>query len=157
VDADEFSELAFFRAIQESGARALLIGRRALIALGLPVSTVDYDFWLHRDDIEHFNAALVPLDFAASQTPEGARARCRYVLDNSEHVDVLVARQVTTQDGEQVSFESVWDARERLELSSEVSVNVPSLDDLIRTKRFGGRARDLQDIRLLEALRRRRP
>jgi len=30
---------------------------------------------------------------------------------------------------------------------------LPALDDLILTKRFGGRPRDLEDIRLLEALR----
>ena len=30
---------------------------------------------------------------------------------------------------------------------------VPALDDLILTKRFGGRPKDLEDIRLLEALR----
>lgn len=48
----EFDEAEFFRAIAESGARALLIGRRALVALGIPVLTADYDFWLHIDDIE---------------------------------------------------------------------------------------------------------
>ena len=41
-----FDEIAMFRAIAESGARALLIGRQALIALGMPVMTADYDFWL---------------------------------------------------------------------------------------------------------------
>jgi len=35
--AGEFDESTFFRAIHESGARALLIGRRALVLLGLPV------------------------------------------------------------------------------------------------------------------------
>ncbi len=33
------------------------------------------------------------------------------------------------------------------------AVAVPALDDLILTKRFGGRPKDLEDIRLLEALR----
>ena len=42
----EFDEVEFFRAIAASGARALLIGRRALVALGIPVLTADYDFWL---------------------------------------------------------------------------------------------------------------
>ena len=32
------------------------------------------------------------------------------------------------------------------------SLAVPTLDDLILTKRFGGRPKDLEDIRLLEAL-----
>ena len=42
-----FDEISFFSAIAASGARALLIGRRALVVLGLPVLTADYDFWLH--------------------------------------------------------------------------------------------------------------
>ncbi len=36
---NRFDEVAFFKAIAESGARALLIGRRALVLLGLPVLT----------------------------------------------------------------------------------------------------------------------
>ena len=43
-------EIAFFGAIARSGVRALLMGRRALVVLGLPVLTADYDFWI---DIEH--------------------------------------------------------------------------------------------------------
>jgi hypothetical protein len=34
-----------------------------------------------------------------------------------------------------------------------VTITVPSLEDLILTKRFGGRPKDLEDIRLLETLR----
>jgi hypothetical protein len=41
VQASQLDEIAFFRAVANSGARALLIGRRALIALGLPVMTRD--------------------------------------------------------------------------------------------------------------------
>jgi hypothetical protein len=41
VQATAFDELAVFRAIADSGARALLIGRQALIALGMPVMTSD--------------------------------------------------------------------------------------------------------------------
>jgi hypothetical protein len=51
MEASHFSEEEFFRAITGSAARAMLIGRRALIALGLPLMTSDYDFWLHPDDI----------------------------------------------------------------------------------------------------------
>lgn len=50
----EFDEALFFRAIHESGARALLIGRRALVLLGLPVLTADYDFGLAIDDGDVF-------------------------------------------------------------------------------------------------------
>ncbi len=130
MQGSEFDEAAFFRAIAASGARALLIGRRALVALGIPVLTADYDFWLHIDDIAAFNAAVDAQGLLPSRTPEEARGRGRYVLENDERVDVLVARTVPTVDGVRVAFH-----------------------DLILTKRFGGRPKDLEDIRLLEALR----
>jgi hypothetical protein len=37
VEGREFTEERFFAAIAESGARVLLIGRRAMVALGIPV------------------------------------------------------------------------------------------------------------------------
>jgi hypothetical protein len=47
VQAGAFDEAAFFRAIADSEVRALLIGRRARIALGMPVMTADHDIrWL---------------------------------------------------------------------------------------------------------------
>jgi hypothetical protein len=60
VDAEEFEEDAFFEAVAASGVRALLIGRRALIALGFPVQTSDYDFWIDIDQIAAFNATAEP-------------------------------------------------------------------------------------------------
>jgi len=153
VQASEFDEAEFFRAIAASGARALLIGRRALIALGVPVLTADYDFWIHIEDIALFNAAVEGQGLVPSRTPEEARGRGRYVLENDERVDVVVARTVPTADGIRVAFEDVWSRRRALEVAPGIALGVPSLDDLILTKRFGGRPKDLEDIRLLEALR----
>ena len=153
MQGSEFDETEFFRAIAASGARALLIGRRALVALGIPVLTADYDFWLHTDDIAAFNEAVEPQGLIPTRTPDEARGRGRYVLENDERVDVLVARTVPTVDGVRVSFEDVWSRRRPLEVAPGIAVAVPALDDLILTKRFGGRPKDLEDIRLLEALR----
>jgi hypothetical protein len=157
VQGYEFDEAELFRAIAVSGARALLIGRRALIALGIPVLTADYDFWLHIDDIAAFNAAVEPQSLLPSRAPEEARARGRYVLENAERIDVLVARAVPTVDGVRVSFEDVWTRRQALDVAPGIALAVPALDDLILTKRFGGRPKDLEDIRLLEALRKEQP
>ncbi len=153
MQGSEFDEAEFFRAIAASAARALLIGRRALVALGIPVLTADYDFWLHIDDIAAFNAAVEAQGLLPGRTPEDARGRGRYVLENDERVDVLVARTVPTVDGIQVAFDEVWPRRRALEVAPGVTLAVPELDDLILTKRFGGRPKDLEDIRLLEALR----
>jgi hypothetical protein len=111
VEGSEFDELQFFCRVAESGARALLIGRRALVALGIPVLTADYDFWVHPEDVATINPAAEPFGLVPTRTPEQARQAGRYSLENDEHVDVIA------------------------------------------TKRFAARPKDLEDIRLLEALR----
>jgi hypothetical protein len=153
VEGTYFDEPAFFRAIGESGARALLIGRRALVALGLPVLTADYDFWVHPDDVASFNAAAAPFGLVPTHAPEAVKARGRYVLENDEHMDIIAARFVTTADGQQILFDDLWRRRVTLPLSDEASLVIPCLDDLIATKRLGQRPKDLEDIRLLQALR----
>lgn len=152
MPASAFDELTLFRAIADSGARAVLIGRRALIALGLPVMTRDYDFWIDANDAATFNAALRPLELYHTRTPEEARLNGRYVIVGDEHVDVLVARAVGTVDGQILQFEDVWQRRVYLEFPEGVRVAVPALEDLIATKRFGARPRDADDIRWLEQL-----
>lgn len=148
----EFDELRFFEAIQNSRARALLIGRRALVLIGLPVLTADYDFWIAGDDIAAFNASCDAFELRPTVEPADARRRGRYVLQNDEHVDVLVARSIPTTDGVEVRFEDVWSRRVGLNLGPGVDVQIPSVEDLILTKRFAARPKDLEDIRLLRIL-----
>jgi hypothetical protein len=154
VQASDFDEEGFFRSLHAARVRALLIGRKALVVLGLPLLTADYDFWLHREDIEPFNGAVEPFGLYPSHGPEEARRRGRYVLENDERVDVLVARTVTTFDGEVVHFYSLWERRREVSFLAELRLALPCLDDLILTKRFSSRPKDLEDIRLLELLRR---
>jgi hypothetical protein len=148
----DFDEIAFFDAINGSGARALLIGRRALVVLGFPVLTADYDFWIHIDDIEAFNGAAASFDLQPTRSPEEARRHARYALENDEHVDVLVAPAVPTTEGERVAFDDVWGRRRSHPLTAVVAVALPSHADLIATKRFSSRPKDLEDIRLLELI-----
>jgi hypothetical protein len=150
----EFDEIAFFRAIQNGGVRALLIGRRVLALLGLPVLTADYDFWIDIDHIPAFNDAIARFGLQPTRSPEEARRTGRYVAENDEHVDVLVARSVPTTDGVRVVFDNVWARRTTIVLDEGVSVSVPAIPDLILTKRFASRPKDLEDIRLLTVLQR---
>lgn len=151
--ASELDEADLFLAIDKSGARALLIGRRALVALGMPVLTADYDLWLHIDDIEKLNAALDPLELHPSHAPAEARARGRYVCENDEHVDVLVARSQSTKDGVRLTFDDAWSRRQRL-AGKRFDVWLPCIEDLILTKRWAMRAHDEDDLQFLEVLRR---
>jgi hypothetical protein len=52
-----------------------------------------------------------------------------------------------------VEFEAVWDKRRIVAISDGVVVALPAIDDLILTKQFAARPKDLEDIRLLDALR----
>jgi zona occludens toxin (predicted ATPase) len=150
--AAEFDETRLFRSIQDSGARALLIGRRALVLLGLPVLTADYDFWIAIDDIAAFNGAAAQCDLVPTDDADHARTRGRYVLENDERVDVLVARAVPTIEGISVAFEDVWARRRAISIASGIEVQLPMIDDLILTKQFGRRPKDLEDIRMLRIL-----
>lgn len=146
-----FDEVAFFRALYRSRARALLIGRRALVVLGLPVLTADYDFWIAIDDIEAFNAVAASFELRPTHAPAEARQRGRYVLENDERIDVLVARSLTTLDGQALEFDALWHRRHTVALD-DVQVALPSIDDLILTKQVASRPKDLEDIRLLRVL-----
>jgi hypothetical protein len=152
MEAESFDEESFFAAISRAGVRALLIGRRALIALGLPVLTSDYDFWIHIDDIELFNRGLSSLGMFPSMAPEEARRRGRYVVENGQRADVLVARSCPTINGERISFDGLWERRREIELIPGVALALPTIRDLMATKRFGNRAKDAEDLRLLEDL-----
>ena len=146
-----FDEISFFSAIEASGSRALLIGRRALVVLGLPVLTADYDFWLHAEDIEKLNEAARPFDLEPNRGPNDARRSGRYVLENDEHIDVLVSDARTTVDGIEVRFDDLWSRRVSVDIGA-ARVSIPSIDDLILTKQIAARPKDAEDIRLLERL-----
>jgi hypothetical protein len=104
-----------------------------------------FNFWIHRDDAEKLNAV-------ANRTPDEARRSGRYVLENGEHVDVLLARAVQSKaTSELVSFDDVWARRRELVYAPGIRIAVPTIPDLIRTKQWALRDRDIADIRLLEA------
>ncbi len=151
MEADPFDEADFFRTIEQSGARVVLIGRRALIAIGIPVLTADYDLWIAADDAERLNRALRKLDMFPNREPAEARKVGRYVIENGERVDVLVAQQVSTVDGEHVRFDDVYARSLAVRMTGGASIRVPVVSDLILTKRFAVRAKDIADIRLLES------
>jgi hypothetical protein len=154
VEAHTFEPTELFGVVFREPLRALLIGRQALVVLGAPVLTADYDLWLHFDDVELLNERCAPLHLAPNRAPDDARAHGRNVLENDERVDVLVARAVPTIDGTRVAFDDVWQGRRRLALSPGSGyVELPRIADLILTKQFAVRKRDIADIEYLEALR----
>jgi hypothetical protein len=55
-------------------------------------------------------------------------------------------------DGVAVAFDDIWTRRRTITLGPDVTVHLPIVDDLILTKRFADRPKDLEDIRLLRAI-----
>lgn len=156
MEPSPFDELAFFRALERSDARALLIGRRALVLLGLPVLTADYDFWLAIDDISAFNAVGEQFNLFATRTPDEARRHGRYALENDERMDVVVSRSLPTIDGHTLQHDELWTRRRAIAVD-DTRVYLPSLDDLILTKQVAARPKDLEDLRLLRLLKESQP
>ncbi len=152
MEGEDFDEAAFFRALAKSDVRYLLIGRRAIAALGAPVLTSDYDLWIDLDDVEKLNAVARPFDLEPNRTGEEARLRGRYVLEGPEHVDVIVARAKSTVDGVELRFADAH-ARRTTASPAGIALSIPCIDDLILTKRWAMRPKDVLDIRFLESLR----
>ena len=142
---------AFLTELSQSEVRALLIGRRALVTLGAALLTSDYDLWVHIEDIEELNSLAERHGLFPTRAPEEARGRGRYVLENDDRVDVLVARSVGTEAGS-VRFDQLWNDRQYVELAEGQEVCLPSLEGLIQTKRIASRPKDIEDIRFLELL-----
>ena len=59
-------------------------------------------------------------------------------------------------DSGPVAFDDVYARRNCLEYEPSVFLAIPTIDDLILTKRWAMRDKDVADIRLLEALKRAR-
>jgi hypothetical protein len=98
VEPSAFNEIEFFRSVQTSGARALLIGRRTLVLLGLPVLTSDYEIWIGTDDISRFNAACEPFDLVPTRSREEARQAGRSTTSSSPSASNHVRRTSRISD-----------------------------------------------------------
>jgi hypothetical protein len=156
MHADDFDESEFFRSLAKAQIRYLLIGRRAIAALGAPVLTSDYDLWIAFEDIEKLNEVAREFELFPNHLADEARGRGRYVLEGSEHIDVMIARSKTTLDGQALAFTDAYARRVSLSAYG-TTVTLPALEDLILTKRWAMRPKDVLDINFLDSLLKARP
>lgn len=140
-----------FAALEDSGARYLVVGGVAVVLHGHLRFTADLDLALALDDrnVERALNALeglgyrprAPVALRAFADP-GQRALWSAELPGTE-IDLFVE--------DPLPFEAGFERRLLAEIG-ELRVSVASLADLIEMKRRAGRAQDLDDVRELEAI-----
>jgi hypothetical protein len=95
---------------------------------------------------------MASIDHYPNREPAEARACGRYVFENDEHVG-MIARAATTKRGAVLTFDEAWARHQTLAYGASVRIAVPTVADLILTKEWAMRTKDVIDIQLLEALR----
>ena len=127
----------------------ILVGAYAMAAHGYPRATMDIDIWvmpsadnavLVLNALKRFGAPLHNLTLEDLQKPDiifqvGVAPR---------RIDII-----TGVDG--LDFKSAYSTSIEIEVEG-ITVNIPSIDDLICNKRASGRTKDIADAEALENL-----
>jgi hypothetical protein len=165
VSASDFDLV--FAALQHAGVRYLVVGGVAVVLHGHPRFTADIDLVV----------ALTPGNaLAAVRALAGLGYRPRAPVDGALFADAAARRRWIDEEGltvftlwspdhpateidlfvqEPFPFDVAW-ARATVADLGVAKVPVASIEDLIALKRAAGRPKDLEDVRVLEALARER-
>lgn len=135
-----------FSSFHSHDVRYVIIGGIAAILHGVPRATFDLDILIEAtpENAQKLLDALLDagLGTASLTTPDAVLAHEITIFRDKVRIDVQ-----TSTPG--LDFVSAWTHRETMHYGGQVFY-VVSRDDLIASKRAAGRARDLEDIRLLE-------
>ena len=135
-----------FASFQSHDVRYVVIGGIAAVLHGVPRATFDLDVLIEAspDNATRLLAALEAAGFgtATLTTPEDLLSHEITVFNDRVRIDVQ-----TSTPG--LAFPDAWANRQEMTYNGQVFF-VAALDDLIASKRAAGRARDLEDVRLLE-------
>jgi hypothetical protein len=151
-------------ALQRHSVRHVVVGGVATVLRGYPRLTLDLDLAIDLDRAGEaidslLELGLVPLlpvdphDFADPET------RRHWIEERNLTVFTLgdpddPFRQVDIFAVNPLPFEDLWTQASTVQFGS-VAARVASVEHLIAMKRMAGRAKDLEDIEALEAIRRR--
>jgi hypothetical protein len=161
-DLVAFDPERLLRALHKHRVKFVLIGALAARLHGFPRLTADADITPARDkqNLERLAAALRQLDAKVytESVPEGlafdcsaatlARATMWNLVTNAGRLDLAFMPAGTK------GYEDLARTAERFEAFG-VQFQAASLDDIIRSKESAGRPKDLDDVVLLRALKRR--
>jgi hypothetical protein len=144
--------LDFLRKLHASEIRCLLVGRQAMVLLGAPVLSADYDFYMspEAEDLEAMLSLARDLDLEVS--PKNPSRRPFFsLLSDTLKLDFFRARRYSIPGGATFTFEEIFERR-RVVPVDDFAVYVPTVRDLIRTKMVRGLPKDQEDIKYLQAL-----
>jgi hypothetical protein len=145
VSESDFAD--FIRILKRHRVRFLVIGGYAMAHHGLVRATVDIDVLIATDDPNTSRVRAATREFVGVEPSPSALRPPRGMFrigPPSAHVDV------TTKIDGIGDFERAWKRRSRGEFFG-VPVGFLSLEDMQRTKRAAGRAKDLGDVAWLDA------
>lgn len=142
--SSDFSDL--LRALNDAGARYLIVGAHALGYHGRPRATADFDVWVE-------------------PTPENARRVYRALAAFGAPLDRLTTEELSSEDLvfqigvaplridvitsiDGVTFPNAWTRRVE-DRHGDLRIAVIGRDDLIANKRAAGRLKDLADVERL--------
>ena len=143
----------FLERLHQAAVRYVLVGRQAVAQYGAPVQTMDYDFYLHpsADDLERLRGVAEALDLEGMPDPGAASPMFSLQADGFK-ADFFRARAYALPDGDTLTFDEIYGRHVALS-DDELTVHVPAIGDLIRTKRLRNNSRDREDIAYLELIR----
>jgi hypothetical protein len=138
--------LGVFASFQKHNVKYVVIGGIASILYGVPRATFDLDILIETtpDNAQRLLDALADakLGTAFLTSADELLAHEITIFKDLVRIDVQ-----TFTPG--LEFRNAWENRNTIEYQGQ-SFFVVSKDDLIASKRAAGRARDLEDVRLLE-------
>lgn len=145
--------IEFIDRIHRAEVKYLLIGRRAVIAYGGPVQTMDYDIYIDNSEknIDLFLKIAENFELYPGISRERIKKHFKFKLENDFVLDVFCMNHFVS-DGGKISFKEMYERRHVAEGETGLKVNLPSVDDLISLKKLRSLPKDLLDIEYLEVI-----
>lgn len=146
--------IEFLEAIHKAGVRYLLIGRRAVIAYGGPVTTMDYDLYVDKteENITLLLKIAEEFDLYPNISKEKIKTHFKFKLENDFAIDIFHAKYFSSGKGKKLSFEELYTRKNIAKGETGFEINLPSINDLIALKKLRSLPKDQEDIKYLEAL-----
>lgn len=145
----EFEKI--IRGFNKRKIRYLLVGRQAVMLYGAPLFSFDYDFWIHPEDKNTlFDFLEDELGFEVTINRDEKKPIFSFFTKTGNKLDIFIYKSVTNKEKEKIVIEKVLINSNKIkEPNSNFYIVVPSIDDLIKLKKIGNRAKDLEDIEYL--------